>query len=140
MLGLVQEVDDLLFVALGPLDHLPVEQLVELLVFALEVINDFLELYELLLHCFGLIGNLLRLVQFDLLLLDDGHELLILVGSLVQLLAQVELLLINLRELRLVTALQLIILALNLPDFVLLVGRGLLCFQIFRPLIAKLIS
>lgn len=108
-LWLIQEVDDLLFVALRSLDHLFVEQLIQILVLGLEVIDYLLQLGQLLLHSLGLVSNLLGLVQLLSLLLDDGHQLLVLQGSFVELFAEVHLVLIKFGDLGLVSSFQLIV-------------------------------
>jgi len=61
-LRLVEKIDDLLFVTLSALYHLLVQQFIQLLVFRLQVVNDFLELTQLLLHGLGLLRDLLRLM------------------------------------------------------------------------------
>lgn len=72
-LGLVEILDHLLLVALCTFHHLPVKKLIQFFVLALEVLDYIFELAKLLFHCFGLVSDLLCIVQFLLLFFYDCH-------------------------------------------------------------------
>lgn len=72
-LGLIKILDHLLLVALCTFHHLPIEKLIQFFVLALEVLDYLFELAKLLLHCFGLVSDLLCIVQFLLLFFYDCH-------------------------------------------------------------------